>query len=129
MQGNLVFGFGSIYKQDSWFDASIGLGLTGVNLTNKNSNVIEDRTASAFTFSLGGVIKPAKYANIGIFIGWDFLGQNDNEVDWKHDGNTWIGLGINVSFSEVKTEKTAKSGPIFQVFFSFLSSPDRNSKN
>jgi hypothetical protein len=107
LQANLVFGFGSIYKQDSWFDASIGLGLTGVNLNSKNSNVTEDRTASAFTFSLGGVIKPARYANIGIFMGWDFLGQNDNEVDWKHDGNAWIGLGINVSFNEVKTEKTA----------------------
>ena len=42
-------------------------------------------------------------------MGWDFLGQNDNEVDWKHDGNAWIGLGINVSFNEVKTEKTATS--------------------
>lgn len=107
LQANLVFGFGSIYKQDSWLDTSIGIGLTGVNLNNKNSTVTEDRTASAFTFSLGGVIKPAKYANIGLFLGWDFLGQNDNEVDWKYDGKTWVGIGINVSFSEVKTERTA----------------------
>lgn len=56
---------------------------------------------------MGGVFKPAKYANIGLFVGWDFLGQNDNEVSWKYDGKTWIGIGINVSFNEVKTEKTA----------------------
>lgn len=107
LQANLVFGFGSIYKQDSWFDASIGIGLTSVNLNSKNSNVTEDRTASALTFSLGSVFKPAKYANVGIFLGWDFLGQNDNEVDWKHDGNAWMGLGINISFNEVKTDKPA----------------------
>jgi hypothetical protein len=107
LQANLVFGFGSKYKQESWFDASIGIGLTGINLNDKNSLVTEDRTASAFTFSFGAVVKPAKYANIGIFMGWDFLGKQDNEIKWDYDGKTWIGIGINVSFNEVKTEKSA----------------------
>jgi hypothetical protein len=107
LQANLVFGFGSVYKQDSWFDASFGIGLTGVNLNSNNSGVTEDRTASAFTLSFGGVFKPAKYANIGLFLGWDFLGQNDNEVKWKYDEKSWLGMGINVNFNEVKTEKPA----------------------
>lgn len=105
LQANLVFGFGSIYQKESKLDTSFGIGITGVNLNDKNSAVMEDRTASALTISLGAVYRPAKFANIGLFLGWDFLGQRDKEVNWVHDGDAWLGIGINVSFDEIATDK------------------------
>lgn len=107
LQANLAFGYGNRTDQESWIDGSFGIGLTGVSLNDKNSLVTSDRTASAFTVSLGVIVKPAKYANIGIFLGKDYLGKKDQEAEWKYDGKTWLGLGINVTFDEIKTTKSA----------------------
>ena len=109
LQANLVFGFGSRYAQRSFFDASFGVGLTGISLNEGNSSISEDRTASAFTISFGGVMKPAEYANIGIFLGWDLLGQKDNEVDWIYNRKPWLGIGLNINFTQVKTNKPPKN--------------------
>lgn len=119
LQANLIFGIGSIYNTESWLDLSVGLGITGINLNESNAKLItndevlssqpfDERTANAFTFSFGSVFKANRYANLGVFVGWDFLGVNDNEIDWEHDGNVWLGLGINVTFNEVDTDKPAK---------------------
>jgi hypothetical protein len=105
LQANLVFGFGTKKSDLSWFDLSFGIGVTSIGLTSKNSKVEEDRTASAFTLSLGTVFKPAPYANIGLFLGTDFLGNKDKEIQWVHDGKLWFGLGINISFNQIKTNK------------------------
>ncbi len=108
LQANVVFGWGSKYKKESWFDASIGLGVTGVNLNSNNSNLSNERTASALTISVGAVVKPAKLVNMGVFIGWDFLGKDDREVDWIYNRKTWIGLGINISFNQIKNDNPNK---------------------
>jgi hypothetical protein len=100
----MICGWGSRYTDVSFFDASIGVGLTKINLTEKNSEVDKNRTASAFTLTLGGVIKPKPMINAGLFIGWDFLGANDRDVNWKYNKKMWIGLGINISLVEVKTD-------------------------
>lgn len=105
LQANLVFGIGNRDTEDSFLDASIGLGLTGVNLTPENSEVETERSANAFTVSTGAVFKFAPYANLGLFIGWDFLGQKDSDINWQYDGKTWVGLGLNISFNQVKTDK------------------------
>ena len=111
LSANMIFGWGSTYKQESWFDASFGVGLTKVNLTKNNSLVTENRTASAFTLSLGGVVKPAPNINGGIFVGWDFLGADDRNVEWSYNKKMWLGLGINISLNEVKSENNdVKSG-------------------
>lgn len=102
---NIVFGFGTQTNQVSWFDASVGIGLSSIALSSKNSNVTENRTASALTLSIGGVVKPTSRANIGLFLGGDFLGRNDNNVDWKYDKNLWVGIGVNISFNKVETNK------------------------
>ena len=106
LQANMIFGWGSKYKENSWFDGSFGIGLTKVNLTEKNSDIEKNRSASAFTFSIGGVVKPSPMINGGIFIGWDFLGANDRDVNWIYNNKTWIGLGINISLNEIKTDNT-----------------------
>jgi hypothetical protein len=107
LQANLVAGFGKRTNESSWIDLSLGIGLTGVNLNSNNSNVTDQRTASAFTVSSGIVLKPSKYANIGLFLGWDNLGVNDKDVDWVHNGNLWVGLGINISFNTITTDQSA----------------------
>lgn len=107
LQANLVAGFGRRTNENSWLDCSIGLGLTGVGLTPQNSNVIEQRTASAFTISSGIVFKPSKVANIGLFVGWDNLGSNDRDVGWTYNGDMWLGLGLNISFNAITTDKSA----------------------
>lgn len=101
LQTNLILGFGRWDKEKSWFDASIGLGISSINLNSSNSNVIEDRTASALTASFGAVVKPVENVNFGLFIGGDFLNKNDRKTDWVHNGNLWIGLGINISFNKI----------------------------
>lgn len=102
---NIVFGFGSQTSETSWFDASVGIGLSSIALSEKNSDVLENRTASALTLSIGGVLKPTSRANIGLFLGGDFLGRSDNNVNWKYDKNLWIGIGVNISFNKVETNK------------------------
>lgn len=109
LQANMIAGFGSYISERSWLDLSFGLGLTGIKLNPDNSEVEEDRTASAFTTSFGIVVKPKPYANLGLFIGWDFLGKNDREVNWQYNKGTWLGLGMNISFNEVTTEKSPEN--------------------
>lgn len=107
LQANLVAGFGKRTKEYSWLDFSIGIGLSSVNLNSKNSNVTKQRTASAFTVSSGLVFKPSKYANLGIFVGMDNLGETDKEVNWVYNGELWIGLGVNISFNAITTKEYA----------------------
>lgn len=109
LQANIVFGFGKKTSQNSWFDASAGIGLSSISLNSKNSKVTENRTASALTLSIGGVVKPTSRANIGLFLGGDFLGRSDKDVDWKYDRNLWLGVGVNISFNKVSTDEPANS--------------------
>ncbi|WP_299252421.1 hypothetical protein [uncultured Lacinutrix sp.] len=106
LQANLVAGFGKRTVENSWIDVSVGLGLTGVNLNSNNSIVTEQRTASAITVSSGLVIKPSKFTNIGLFVGFDTLGANDRAVDWEYNENIWLGVGINVSFNTITTNQS-----------------------
>lgn len=111
LQANFIVGWGSRYQPQSQYDVSFGLGLTKVELSPINSRTDEERTASALTFSLGGVWKPTPYANVGMFLGWDWLGAKDQNVNWNHDGRVWLGIGVNVSFNAPKTaDNTGKSG-------------------
>jgi|GEM_PF-1994112 len=107
LQANLVFGFGSRYKKESLVDASVGVGITSVDLTPQNSSLeTGERTATALTFSIGALINFTQTANIGIFYGVDLLGQTDSDMKWKHDGKGWLGIGINVSFNIISTDNT-----------------------
>jgi hypothetical protein len=103
LTANLVSGFGFPTSKESCFDISAGIGISSINLNSKNSVVTEDRTASALTISTGVLFKPAKYANIGFFFGWDNLSSNDKSVNWEYNGKLWIGLGLNITFNEIST--------------------------
>lgn len=110
LSANLVFGFGSRREKHSIADLSLGLGLTSIGLDSLNSEVSENRTASAFTLSMGLVLWPNEHINIGAFVGWDKLGLKDRSTDWIYDGKTWLGLGINIGFEALTTDKNAKIG-------------------
>jgi len=106
LQANLVFGFGRRTSPNSWLDFSFGLGVTGVTINELNSNLAEgQRSGSAFTPSLGAVLKFSQQANIGLFVGKDYLSRKDNNVEWDYDKKTWFGIGVNVSFTEITGEK------------------------
>lgn len=105
---NIVFGFGNKDSTESFLDASVGIGVTSISLTEDNSTVTENRTATALTLSAGSVIKFSNNANIGLFFGGDFLNSNDSKTDWIHNKNLWIGVGINVTFSKIETNKQSK---------------------
>lgn len=90
LQSNLLFVFGRRNHAESCVDTPFGIGLTGVNLNDKNSDVTEARKASAFTLSTGVLLKPTKFANLGIFIGWNNLGSHDKEVNWNYNKKTWL---------------------------------------
>lgn len=97
---------------DKWIiEPSAGIGLTRVNLNNKNSDVEESRTANAVSISLGTLLKLSEKINIGVFLGKDYLGRTDSEVNWRYNGKTWLGLGINVGFGTSKSEQN-KSDPV-----------------
>lgn len=106
LQANVVFGFGSRKKEYSWLDASWGIGLTKINLDSENSTVTEPRSASALTTSVGVIFKPAQHVNLGVFSGWDFLGKRDRKTEWIYNKKTWIGIGINIAFDVIKTDKS-----------------------
>ena len=114
LQANLVFGFGKKTKPYSWVDLSVGLGITNINLNKDNTETpanqnFDDRTATALTASFGAVIKPSRFTNFGVFFGWDTLGLTEKNINWKYDRNIWVGLGLNVSFNEVSTDKSTSN--------------------
>ena len=110
LTANIIAGFGSIYKERSWLDFSFGVGLSSIVLDSTNSDLIdENRTAGAFTLSLGALFKPEDYINFGLFLGWDNLGKKDRPVNWNYNNKPWIGIGINISFNEITTNNAPKN--------------------
>ncbi|MBR9919790.1 MAG: hypothetical protein GYB31_03060 [Bacteroidetes bacterium] len=106
LQSNFIFGFGPRTTQNSLIDFSLGIGLTAAILEPGNSNINNtnsSQTASALTLSAGLLFKPKPFINLGVFLGADYLGAKDQDVNWRYDKGTWVGIGINVSFNNIKT--------------------------
>ncbi|MBL4604562.1 MAG: hypothetical protein JKY02_02535 [Flavobacteriaceae bacterium] len=92
------------------FEPNFGLGITKINLSDKNSNVDSVRTANALTVSAGLLFRFNEKINIGVFTGYDFLGQSDKNTEWIYNRKLWVGFGINISFNINKPEKEETSG-------------------
>lgn len=91
--------------EDRWlYEPSFGIGLSSIQLNSKNSNVTEDRSASAFTLTSGIIIHFDNVINLGIFGGIDLLGNSDRDTNWKYHGKPWLGIGINIGFALSKAE-------------------------
>lgn len=102
---NLGLNIGFQYRfskkiEDRWIiEPNIGFGISKVNLDENNSNVTENRSASAFSATVGVILRVTNTINLGAFLGKDFLGKNDLGTNWQYNKKTWLGLGLNVGFS------------------------------
>ncbi len=94
------------------FEPHFGLGITKINLTAKNTGgtVTDVRTANALTLSGGLLFRFTEKINIGVFGGYDFLGQNDIDTQWIYNKKFWLGFGINIAFNIKKPEKEEPIG-------------------
>lgn len=111
---NLGLNIGFQYRMSKKIDnkwilePNIGFGISKINLNANNSDVTENRSASAFSTSLGLILRVTSDINLGMFLGKDFLGKNDLDTNWKYNKKTWLGLGLNVGFSISDSKKTNK---------------------
>ncbi len=98
-------------KEGISFQPLLGIGITKINLDDSNSKAVNAITANAFTFNTGIILNITESINFGIFYGIDFLESKDNTInDWKHNGNGWLGLGFNITFSEGNKNNDKPSG-------------------
>lgn len=87
----------------------VGFGITSVTLDNTNSNKEEASNLTAFTPNIGCLLNINENINFGLFLGKDILADKDKrQFSWKYNKDTWLGFGINISFSKEK-ENTAES--------------------
>lgn len=78
----------------------LGIGITGVEVNDSNSKATESSNLIAFSINTGLLVHITQNINVGILYGFDNLTSKDQKrYDWKHNGNGWLGVGINVTFS------------------------------
>ncbi|AZA56240.1 hypothetical protein EG349_15950 [Chryseobacterium shandongense] len=94
------------------FEPILGFGLASIKLDESNSkaNGSNNTNVSAFTFNTGLLVHVTKSVNVGFTFGFDYLSKNDqNNYDWKYNGKGWLGIGINVAFSN-QNDNTGNEG-------------------
>ncbi len=81
---------------------TLGIGLSTIKLNPKNSSLIEsedsNRSASAFSLSGGILLELKETINLSFQYGFDFLGNDDKDTNWKYNRQPWLGIGINIGF-------------------------------
>jgi hypothetical protein len=102
------------YTDENFYNFLVGFGLSNVNLDststggNINQNSTVQNTAS-FTLSAGGVLEFSG-VQIGIFVGWDFINNND-KIQWSYHGKPWVSIGLGYSlFTKSKTSTLSDAG-------------------
>ena len=79
----------------------IGIGLASIKMDNGNSSVESPTNIGAFTVNTGVLFHVNSSINVGLTYGFDNISYNDQKnYNWKYNGKGWLGIGINVSFSE-----------------------------
>lgn len=90
----------------------VSIGIAGVAIDEDNADITPNTPTNLFAFSLTGglLLHINKKVDVGFFLGMDKLSNSDqNKVNWKHNGNLWIGTGFNVKFSD-KSENIGSDG-------------------
>jgi hypothetical protein len=78
----------------------IGIGLSAITLNADNSTIENTSNLSAFSINGGLIFHITDNINLGAILGFDYLSGNDqNKYNWIHNGNGWLGLGVNIAFS------------------------------
>lgn len=94
------------------FEPILGFGLASIKLDESNSKAAgsNNTNVSAFTINTGLLVHVTKSINVGFTFGFDYLSKNDqNNYDWKYNGKGWLGIGINVAFSN-QNDNTRNEG-------------------
>lgn len=96
----------------------VGFGLASIKLDESNSNITgstdenakKSTNVSAFTANLGVLVHIKNTINIGLTYGFDKISKNDHSnYGWKYNGKGWLGVGINVAFSNQNNTGEATS--------------------
>lgn len=88
-------------KNGTALEPIFGFGLASINLNDSNSMAESATNVSAFSSNIGLLVHVNSDINIGLTFGFDFLSGNDQKkYDWQHNGNGWVGVGINIAFSK-----------------------------
>ncbi len=87
----------------------VGLGVTSVTINKRSTDgYIEDDTdVPALSPSIGAVFDFFSQTQAGLFVGWDFISNNEN-VHFIYHGKTWISFGLG--FSILTRESSSIAG-------------------
>lgn len=97
------------YDNDWLISPTLGIGISTVKLNAKNSNLEansddNNRTASALSLSAGILVELKENINLSLQYGFDLLGNDDKEIEWKYNKKPWLGVGISVGFPITKSD-------------------------
>lgn len=82
-----------LFNSSMNFQFGSGIGNTNLNVSN-SSGIVEGGELNANILSaFGGLMYQYKRAQVGIYIGTDFI-NNQNYYQWDHHGKLWCSLGI-----------------------------------
>ena len=88
----------------------LGFGLASIKMDDSNSLATSSSNVSAFTVNTGVLFHITQSINAGLTLGWDNIsGKDQRQYDWKHNGKSWLGIGINVAFSK-EAKNISKEG-------------------
>lgn len=81
------------HRNPHFFNLVGGFGLTSVTLDSASTDgkVRQSSDRASFTLSVAGLFE-FKKAQVGVFIGWDWI--TAKEPAWRYQGKTWISVGI-----------------------------------
>jgi hypothetical protein len=101
--GNFNAGVGLNFKFRKFIDIYSGISITTVPVDNETTNgVITSPTNAAALTPTFGIIKELGKAQVGVFLGFDFLSRNLGD-NWIYQGRRWFGIGVGVNIFDVST--------------------------
>lgn len=80
---------------NSRFGVQLGTGIGSVEINKENAFGEFDSTLTSLPSLslLSGIMYNYKFIQCGFYVGFDFI-NDQNKVNWMHNGNMWFGLGI-----------------------------------
>ncbi|WP_187317441.1 hypothetical protein [Hymenobacter sp. BT190] len=93
------------------FSLLVGVGITSVTLTPKNSLVTENRDQAAITPSVCGLYQWERL-QVGVLLGTDILGEGS--ASWRYNKKRWFAAGIGFSIfkpEDASAKDAGSNGP------------------
>lgn len=99
----------SPYNNKNFYSIVAGVGLSSIVLDSISTRgTITDDSVSKKVSSLtvsSGVVFDFGGIEIGAFVGWDFIDNNDN-INWRYQGKPWLSVGFGYSlFHKAKHDR------------------------